>query len=303
MLFEVSGRQDAPGGTRPAPITPGVSVGSGLQLMIAAATASIVDAGRRGNVADAETIHRFRVGVRRLRSILSLFRKVLPEADRRNFGAALAAEAHRYARVREWDVLKLRFITPLVAAHPDEGGLRELEELADLARRTALPSGASIAASSAILVRTLADHPWLAAPSDLHRGTWNGPLHDFAVRLLNKRHRRLHHHLGCLDLDNRPAFHKVRVSAKKIRYPFELLREIFNADDIGAYVDRLVAVQEVLGHLNDVFAAQELLDELPLTARARHFTNAWLSTETAMCHEKIPVAAERFRAIDPFWVA
>src|SRR5579863_702973 len=83
----------------------GLNVGDGLQETLADALHAIhrhAPPGARSNNPDA--IHRFRVGVRRLRSILTAFGDALPERERRTLSDRLHAIAQRYSRTREWDV-------------------------------------------------------------------------------------------------------------------------------------------------------------------------------------------------------
>src|SRR5579863_6363130 len=106
---------------------PDLSVGDGLQEMLGGALHSL----RRhstpvSRIATPESVHRFRVGVRRLRSILSAFGDTMPERERRALGDRLHAIAQRYARTREWDVFLTDTVAPLRAAVPEEQTLAEL---------------------------------------------------------------------------------------------------------------------------------------------------------------------------------
>src|SRR5271166_1434844 len=79
-------------------IAPDVSVGAGLQLMVAAGVRSLRLAAQRGEPERPDTVHRFRVGLRRLRSLVSAFSDVLPDDERRILSQRLGSMAKRYSR-------------------------------------------------------------------------------------------------------------------------------------------------------------------------------------------------------------
>ena len=60
-------------------LTPDSTVGTGLRVMIASGLRNLKGASQRGGSERPDSIHRFRTGLRRLRSAISAFSTVLPE--------------------------------------------------------------------------------------------------------------------------------------------------------------------------------------------------------------------------------
>ncbi|MGO8919645.1 MAG: CHAD domain-containing protein, partial [Stellaceae bacterium] len=172
-------------------LTADLGVGDGLQEMLAGALGALSRRANGARYPTAESIHRFRVGLRRLRSILSAFNDAFPERERRALGDRLRAVAQRYGRAREWDVFLDHSVAPLRAAMPEEAALAALERLARKARRAVLPPNDTLKANLAIIEQAVAEAPWLRRPAPGRTEIWAMPLRDYAAGLLDQRHRKL----------------------------------------------------------------------------------------------------------------
>lgn len=297
---------DAP--TRPAKarqLTADLSLGDGLQEMLAGAHGALSRRANDARYPTAEAIHRFRVGLRRLRSILSAFGDAFPERERHALSDRLRAVAQRYGRVREWDVFLGTSLAPLRAEMPEEMALAALERQARKARRAALPPGDTLKSHLAAIEQALAEAPWLQRPAPARTEIWAMPLRDYAVGLLDERHRKLRKRLKRVDLADAANFHRLRIRVKKLRYPIELLRSLFDKDLAEAYLKRLVQLQDLMGRMNDARVAGTLVKALapapPL--RAQHLLDGWIAREIETCRERFPARARAFRRADPFWEA
>ena len=69
-------------------------------------------------VASPEAVHQFRVAVRRMRSALSAFRRVLDPQSRHRIAKDLRWIAKQCGPAREWDVFRSNFLKPLRAQLP-----------------------------------------------------------------------------------------------------------------------------------------------------------------------------------------
>jgi triphosphatase len=282
-------------------LTADITVGEGLQTLLAAALRTIRMAGARGDGARAQSIHRFRVAVRRLRSLLVAFSAVLPDDERRALGKRLAVFARRYGPVREWDVLIASTLMPLAAAFPDDPVVAEVAADAADARRRALPANAALGAEAADIAAALDAANFLREPTPAHDALWHQPLGDFVADLLSKRHRRLRRQLKHIDLADQHAFHQVRINVKKLRYPIELFRSIYEEKGVSTYLETIIRVQNRLGRLNDVVVARKLLAELPVSARSKALIEGWLARDALAARDQFPAAARAFRRASAFW--
>lgn len=282
-------------------VSTGATVGAGLETMLAATLRGFRHHIHRGDAERPETVHRFRVGLRRLRSLISAFRPVLPGAERKALDARLSALGKRYSRTREWDVFLAGTLRPMAERLRDEPAIIELEACAREARERALPGPIDFHVEADRIVSVIAAESWLHHPTTELEADWHGNLRDFATELLAKRHRRLRKRLKTIDLDRQEAFHKLRIQTKKTRYQAELFRDIFDNKAAEDYLGRLIAVQDALGHLNDAVVARGLVAELPLSSRSQGLASGWLAHEIESCRERFPSAAKKLRKATPFW--
>lgn len=281
-------------------LTPDSTVGAGLRVMIASGVRSLRMATQRGPDRP-DAIHRFRIGLRRLRSVLGAFGKVLPEEERRALNQRLGSVARGYSRLREWDVFLSSTMRPLAEALPDEPALIELDLAARDARRRALPEAGALRGQVHDVIAAIEGASWLHQPTSEHELEWDNDLKGFASDLLEKRHHRLRKRLKHVDITDQADFHHLRVQAKKIRYPTEMFANLFDDKAADAYLDRLIAVQDVLGLLNDALVARDRVAELQLSSRAQGLVAGWLAHEIEARQERFPRAAKRLRKATPFW--
>jgi triphosphatase len=278
-----------------------LSVGDGLKEMLAGALAALHRHQGSARAPGPEAVHHFRIGLRRLRSILSAFADVLPEHERRALGDRLGVAAQRYGRVREWDVFLARTVGQLRKTMPEQPALGLLVERALAARRKAMPHGATLKASIAAAEAAVEEAAWLHRPTDPLTSGWERSLPDYARELLEKRHRKLRRAVKQVELADPLAFHQLRLRVKKLRYPAELLKSLFDERGSAAYLDRLVALQNVLGGLNDALAGHSLVAALRLPLETQHLVLGWLGHEMESVRRRFPDAARAFRHAKRFW--
>ena len=282
-------------------LTPNSTVGAGLRVMIVSGLRSLKGASQRGGSDRPESIHRFRIGLRRLRSVLSAFSKVLPEEDRRALNRRLGSVGRSYSRSREWDVFLADTVQPLAESLPDEPSIIEIDTTAREARKRALPDAGSLRRQVEDIVTTIEEAEWLQRPAGAFELDWQKDLKGFSSGLLAQRHRRVRKHLKKVDIADQEDFHKLRIEAKKIRYPTEMFGNLFEPKLVDAYLDRLIAVQDALGHLNDALVARDRLAELPVSSRAQGLVSGWLAHEVAARRARFPRAAKSLRKATAFW--
>lgn len=215
--------------------------------------------------ADVESVHQMRVGLRRLRSALGMFKSllVLPDALKSELdwlGGALG-------EARDWDVLAGNTLAQLdgeaatdaaalaAAAHA-QARLKHVEaaQAVTSARCTACMLG---------LQRWLQARAWRDSCSVRQVRRLDVPVSPFAHATVRKDQRRLMKRGKRLLHASPQQRHQVRIAAKKTRYATEFFASLFAARTVQPYVGRLSALQDELGWLNDVQVADRLLQQLP----------------------------------------
>jgi CHAD domain-containing protein len=274
------------------------SVGDALQRGIALSDATLARLDANG-AADAETVHRFRTTIRRVRSLLSSFKEVSPPGERRVLNGRLKDLAQRHAEVRQWDA----FIKTLGKADSGTNARTRglLVEAAAKRRRTSMAHSHPLAQDVSAVDRALGEAEWLHEPSPGEVEPWNERIADYAADLLDKQWRKLRKDSRRLDLSDPPSLHKFRIAAKKHRYTIEFLSSLYGKKDVKPYLQRVVALQDVLGDLRDALAAKEMLGELDVTPAVRDHARKWLQRRAAECRKRFPDQGKAFRRETPFW--
>lgn len=249
---------------------------------------------------DVESLHQMRVGLRRLRSALSLFKPLL--ALPANLQADLDWLAGKLGAARDWDVLVGDTLAPC-QGEVDAGTLSPLSEAAREEARLAHAQAAEALADVRYtrlmlgLQRWLLTCGWREGVTPRQRRALEQPLPRFAKQALRQRQRRLRKR-GKLLLTGTPdQRHRIRIAAKKARYAAEFFASLFSDGKVRAYVKPLSGLQDVLGGLNDLQVADGLLRQLaeaqsPLQTPAS-FVRGYLA---ARVHERLDDARGMQRA-------
>jgi triphosphatase len=249
--------------TRPVPLEPGMTVAAGFQT-IARGCLDHLLANERCLLAngDAEAVHQMRVALRRLRSAMKAFGRVVEGPQLAEARAALAWLLDHLGPARDAEVFLTTIVDPVAADHP---GLPAVEALrADwLADKEAKSATALEAVRDRRFTNLLLSlGAWVEAGDWLGR---NGPLLEqdlgpFAERLLaksDKKLRRAGH--GGLDHLTADELHRVRILGKQLRYTSEFFAAFTPRRATKAFLADLSALQDTLGQINDIAVAQPKL--------------------------------------------
>jgi CHAD domain-containing protein len=212
-----------------------------------------------------EPVHQMRVALRRLRSSITVFRRVLdcPELQAANTG--LKALSARLGSTRDWDVFLGETAPAVRAGFPGEPKLARLIAAGERRRRECHAALRDFLRSAefrqlgialAWLAGSRSRHPALAEDTDQRVS-----LQDFAADVLHRRLRKL---VGVDDITglDAAALHALRLKAKRLRYAAEIFAPLYPGKGPRRFINRLATVQDGLGQLNDRATAEKLLAEL-----------------------------------------
>lgn len=217
---------------------------------------------------DVEGVHQMRVGLRRLRSALSIFKPLIPRNQRAWLQTGARQTANTLGPARDWDVFLDDLLMPIICAQPDDPELLSLSARAKTRRASAYRSARKQLAAKPynhFLLRFgqwLEQQDWRSARSKKQAALGATSITDFAASLLNaRRDAALRLGQGFADM---PAVerHQLRIALKKLRYAVEFFAPLFEKRNVKSFVGSLKALQDDLGHLNDVTVAEELLDSI-----------------------------------------
>ncbi len=264
---------------------------------------------------DPEGVHQVRVGLRRLRSALSVFRHVIVPERR----AWLCEEAKRVLTglgpARDWDVFLMESLAPALRARPDDRSLAALRATAEAARAEGYATVRATLADPSYTRFLLQLGRWIEAGGWREDATpeaaaWlDRPVVAFADRLLAKRHRKALK-LGRKFAGLAPAErHRLRIALKKLRYATEFFHALYRKKRAQPYLATLKELQDTLGHLNDAAVAERLVNDLSERAGAERSALAtgsglvlgWLARGVSEIEPEVLEAWRAFAARKPFW--
>jgi triphosphatase len=276
------------------------SVGDAFRRGVVLSDATLTRLDTDRHPTDPATVHHFRTTIRRLRSLLSSFKDVSPTAKRKALNGRLKGLSQRYATLRQWDA----FIETVSDENGSGAHVRTRQLLAEAAkkRRRTIASGPQpLAKDIATVDRAIGAANWLRVPAGGDAALWNERIDAYATELLDKQWRKLRRDSRKLDLSDSPSFHKFRIAAKKHRYTIEFLSSLYRKKEVKPYLQRIVALQDLLGDMRDAMVAEELIGQLDVTPAVRASARKWLDRRTAECRKRFPDQGKAFRRETPFW--
>ncbi|MEW5903206.1 MAG: CHAD domain-containing protein [Pseudomonadota bacterium] len=242
---------------------------------------------------DAEYLHQVRVGLRRLRVALMLASRLhADDAELADLSRQVSALCVMLGQARDWDVLVTRTLPRLPA---DEVG--NLLQAAQHVRREQQAQAVAQLAAADFQRLLLRLGCWMQG------NMWPVGIgvEAFARNLLDKRRRRLKMAGAVLHGDDAASLHALRIACKKMRYMLELFGGLL--PDCAESLQALIRLQELLGEMNDLSVARQLLERLD--NRARHATLAriheWIVHDHAQLAKGVDQAWQRYAAQKKCW--
>ncbi len=246
-----------------------------------------------------EGTHQTRVALRRLRSALSLFKQVAG-AEGAAASSGLKMLASSLGPARDWDVFIGGRLAEIRRAFRGDERIASLAAAAGARREVAYAALRAALEAPGFRLLGLSLAALAAAPRDAPE-----PASRFAARALNRRLRRVLRHgedLSPLPVDE---LHKLRIEAKRLRYAGEMFAPLFARKKTKRFLSTLAAVQEELGHLNDIAVAAGLLAEITAPgedgAFAAGVAEGWIAAKADGAREAAFAAWEKFLEREVFW--
>lgn len=248
-----------------------------------------------------EAVHQMRVGLRRLRVAVDVFKPLLAAAERERIEGELKWLAREADAARDLDVF-IRDVfhpTALEAPSPD---LAPLGRHLLTARGQAYDRVLAAIASPRYALMILEATAWIeTAPLP------DAPVAPFAAEALDRLHRQVKKRARDLtDLDA-DARHHLRIRAKRLRYAAEFFADLFPARRRRPrYLKALERLQDRLGELNDLAVARDRipgearLDDAELAFAAGRVIGRRERDEAALLTAAVK-ACGRFHDAKPFW--
>ncbi|MDO9709443.1 CYTH and CHAD domain-containing protein [Paracraurococcus lichenis] len=241
------------------------AIGHLLEVMLHHAPACRLGAGPEG-------VHQMRVGLRRLRSVLKVFRPAAGCPEAQEFDVGLKVLADRLGPARDWDVFLAGLGAAVAEALEGDKRIAALMKAAEAKRQAAYAALRAeldgpgfrrlVLAGLGLLLR----RPWRAAAGEEdgaeRLARLEEALPEFAAALLDKRWHKLCSEGEEIEGHSAEALHEVRLEAKRLRYAAELFAPLWPGKATRRFQKRLSALQEELGFANDTAVARSLVASL-----------------------------------------
>jgi len=215
-----------------------------------------------------EALHQIRIALRRLRTAISLFAKIVRDGQVERIKAELKWLSKELSPARDFDTLFDEVMAPLRQQHPDHRGLKSLTFSFARQRLRGYQSAENAVHSqrfSRLLVETFAwieIGEWITTTDELARLRRNWPIETYAADQLARRRRKIKKRGKTLDKLDATRHHKLRLQVKKTRYATEFFANLFRDKKATQRSTKLLTalkhLQNSLGGLNDVAARKNL---------------------------------------------
>ena len=260
-----------------------------------------------------EALHQSRVGLRRLRAALTVFRSFLQGDDYEHVRAETKWLAGELDAARDLDVFiseGFRRVEPGPCDREAFGrlGSQLLHAQSDAYNR-ALQAVASDRFSKFILTaaRWIEIGAWAESERSVAKCLRETPVDQFARKQLDRMHRQVRRRGRHLERLNAHERHRLRIKAKKLRYAAEFFSETFDRPKLRKPFQRIIGeVQDNLGALHDTAVLPKLvLEHASIRSAKAGFAAGLIVAALRKSAKKAERAAlksfDAFRRVKPFW--
>jgi triphosphatase len=216
-----------------------------------------------------ESIHQFRVGLRRLRAVLGIYRQLIDDEVFAQWTRELRWAHQAFGRARDLDVFVSDTLLAIANLYPADATLQNFLVLAERAKLVAREN------AQATLISCRYNQLLLALTQSLQDGCWKRnsaaaslamPIKNFAIEHLQRRYKRVRK-LGDRWPDLQIAdLHRLRILVKKLRYVAVAFTDLFPPRATRDFLARLEGLQDCLGALNDGLVGQQYVAEITAMA-------------------------------------
>ncbi|MDF7801243.1 CHAD domain-containing protein [Pontiellaceae bacterium B1224] len=213
---------------------------------------------------DTEFLHDYRVSLRKIRSVLSLFKNVLSEEDTAHLKQSFSEIMKETNLLRDRDVYLLSKPDYFSMVPPRlHRGLETLFEMLEEERNRAHQAIRRMLKSQDYQNIMSGLENWFGPDNEQLRGEFaNAPSKKYGCGLIMKRYRKVCRIAKSITVETPDeTIHELRIQCKKLRYLIESFAPLFPKKQIKTLLKKLKRMQEHLGLFNDRSVQQVSLEE------------------------------------------
>lgn len=224
---------------------------------------------------DQEFVHQFRVSLRRLNSLIKVFKPALPGRYQMRWTKRVKALSQITGDVRDLDVMRSGILEPMLGC--DDASVQAHAKAAmamlDKTKQEALAEVQQLHYGGPVLLfaRDLQDLDVDDFPKNLPR---------FAEKQLAQLHRNALKRLTrTLKTPTPENAHRFRIALKHLRYSCEFFAPLFDNEEMVEYAKAVAALQDSFGFINDFHVAlsrlQDWVGKAAITLEVREAVAKW----------------------------
>ena len=208
---------------------------------------------------DPNGVRKVRVSLRRIRSVMPIFRAAFPHTVTDPWAVELKWAQRELGPARDLDVL----ICERLAGEDNDPGKQKLLNLANQARTEAYARVQTMLESKRYgdLKRKISkwylNKGWNDALPRKNRKAVKGNIVPFAVASLDKAERRVMKAGSNIKSRSDEELHRLRIQCKKLRYAAEFFTPLFDQRKMRDYINRLKELQDMLGMMHDIAVVEK----------------------------------------------
>jgi CHAD domain-containing protein len=255
-------------------------------------------------------IHQMRVGVRRLRAILSAFAPLLPKNENRWFSEELRWLGASLGAARNLDVFADGLVAPAADSVTSIPGIAALNAAVAERRAAAYADAVEAIGSTRYTALVLRLMRWTEERDgeDPSSPGLARPVADIARKILQRRLKAVRRRSAGFSKQSPEDRHRLRIALKKLRYTTEMLGQLYGSKKPERLLQAVKQLQEELGATNDLHVSRDFVAELAQGGRdAAAITKAgaavldWHSRRLGRGERKIEKHVGKIRDYVPFW--
>lgn len=257
-----------PAKAAPILLAPGMSARDAFRVIGFGCLKQVADNAPALASGDPEGVHQMRVGLRRLRAAISLFKELLQDPATEALKAELKWLTGELSTAREFDVLITDVLAPARKRKVRKEGLPALSR-EFIAKRNAALARAKAAVDSGRFRRLTLDvvvwlenGDWTKPSDDLIKKRGDVAIEEFAPTELERRWQKIKKRSKKLATLGPARRHKLRIQGKKMRYATEFFAAIFPGKRRKAFDVAMKRFQDCLGDLNDIAVHEKIISRL-----------------------------------------
>lgn len=305
----------APGAYRAAPVALASDMSSETAFRAVLAQGLLMILGNEVCVRqdlDVEGCHQMRIGMRRLRVALNLFKKNLPAGEAVLLRRLLKTCSKGLEGLRDWDVFLSETLPMIEERFPEHAGVGELRKAAEKQRAKALSAAREMLdqpeyAQLLLILGAWATYSrWASGASAEQMRAMAAPVTEMAVPLLDRAYKRVTKRGDNVSNLTVPQLHALRLDVKQMRYATEFFGAVYPAKKVKKFRSKLTSMQEILGQLQDAAVAEARLMALaPSLSKdgmiAVGLVSGWFGARADHKLEGIEEAVQDFSKQKAFW--